>query len=90
MTEKVALNRLFCRNEIIECKRAKTTNLRNMLYTLAALVDVNNSLEMRYVFVPIIIERILNYWYWIDKKEFIPQRYLFDREYARSNCIELI
>lgn len=57
MTEKVAFNRCFAlHDDKIECKRAETTKLRNMLYTSAALVDVNNSLEVSYVYVSIIIE----------------------------------
>lgn len=57
MTEKVAFNRCFApHDDKIECERAKTTNLRNMLYTSAALVDVNHSLEVSYVYVSTIIE----------------------------------
>lgn len=48
MTEKVALNRCFAEWDN-RMQASKTTNLRNMLYTLAALVNVNNSLEMSYV-----------------------------------------
>lgn len=58
MTEKVAFNRCFApHDDNIEClAKADTTNLRNMLYTSAALVDVNNSLEVSFAYVSIIIE----------------------------------
>lgn len=91
MTEKVAFNRCFApHDDKSECKRAETTKLRNMLYTSAALVDVNNSLEVSYVYVSIIIEYSKLLVLDRQKTEFSPQRYLIDRECVRSKCIELI
>lgn len=91
MTEKVAFNRCFVpHDDKIECERAKATNLRNMLYTSAALVDVKHSLEVSYVYVSIIIEYSKLLALNLDKKELNPQRYLIDRKYVRSKCIELI
>lgn len=62
MTEKVAFSRCFVPlDDKIERKRAKTTNLHNMhaIYTTwAALVDVNNSLEVRYLYMYVNNNRI--------------------------------